>query len=130
MTASGDAQAWDGRSFPAELERNAVQRSRKARRGLAMRKDESEMRSSHVRLRALSRSCRVERQFWCSMEEKEARTVLASVMVSAKLGMPFDASSNKAFGLKMTEVFRKRLTRASARRQRRYHERRRYPTNP
>lgn len=35
-------------------------------------------------------------------------------MVSAKLGMPFEASSNKAFGLKMTEVFRSKLTKASA----------------
>lgn len=41
------------------------------------------------------------------------RTVLASVIVSAKEGIPFEASSNKALGLKMTEVFRRRLMRAS-----------------
>lgn len=46
-------------------------------------------------------------------KRRDERTVLASVIVSAKLGIPFDASSNNAFGLKMTEVLRKRFTKAS-----------------
>lgn len=45
--------------------------------------------------------------------ERNRRTVLASVIVSAKFGIPFEANSNRAFGLKMTDVLRSKLIRAS-----------------
>lgn len=48
-----------------------------------------------------------------SEEEKKERTVLASVIVSTKVGIPLEANSNKALGLKMTEVFFNKLNKAS-----------------
>lgn len=75
------------------------------------------MSSSHAALSAASRSCRAGRARGQSALEgcprDIARTILASVMVSAKLGRPFEAKSTSVRGLKSEDVLRKSVLRAS-----------------